>query len=102
MYLDVKGCPLSKTLAEHISEKISLYVRVAEFVDRKKATVFRMLVDPDITSKQLQELLSLYVVKASKTFKMTTMECIQAPVVDNEQAPHKNEMTLYLRITYSV
>jgi hypothetical protein len=51
MYLDIKGCPLNKSLAEHISEKVSCYVRVADFVDHKKSTVFRMLVDPDLIRK---------------------------------------------------
>ena len=100
MYLDVKGCPLNKSLAEHIAEKLSLYVRVAEFVEYKKKTIFRMLVDPDLSEKELADILCLQVAQSGKTYKMHSIEGLLGPVVDHQSAPHQTENTMYLRVTY--
>lgn len=100
MYLDVKGCPLNKSLAEHISEKISVYVRVAEFVDYKKKTIFRLLIDPDLTEKELADILCLQVAQFGKTYKFFNCEGLLGPVVDHQSAPHQTQNTMYLRVTY--
>ena len=102
MYVDVRSCPSNKSLAEHIADKIAVYVRVAEFVDHKGSTYFRMLIDTELNAKQLREILNLEVARWSRTYKFSTVETIVGPVVDNERAPHQKTDTTYLRLTYTI
>jgi hypothetical protein len=102
MYVDVRACPSNKSLAEHIAEKIAVYVRVAEFVDHKGRTFFRMLIDTELSAKQLKEVLNLEVIRWSQNYKLNVMETVVAPVVDHEKAPHQKTETTYLRVTYTV
>ncbi len=100
MLMDVKGFPVNKTWAEHIGSKISNYVRTAEFIDSKGIHVFRMILDPDMSERQLRELLGLHIMENGKTYKMSTMECIRAPVEDDDRSPHQKCNSIFLKVTF--
>lgn len=48
MHLDCRQFPKDKLLADIISEKLGMYVRVALFTTQGKHRVFRMILDPEI------------------------------------------------------
>lgn len=100
MFLDVKQRPMDKSLAEFISEKVSVYVRIAEFVTYKGQDLFRVMVDTTLLEKEIVDLVCLQIHKSGKTYKMKFLECVAAPVVDHDKALHQNPTTTYLRLTF--
>lgn len=100
MFLDVKHRPMNKSLAEYISDKIAVYVRVAEFVKHKEQDMFRLMVDTTLSEKEVVDLVCLQVYQGGKTYKMKFMDCVTGPIVDHDKAVHQKAETTYLRITF--
>lgn len=99
MYVDLRDCPLNKSSAEFLAMKTSVYVKVAQSVERNGTRVFRMIIDPDISKTQLASLLYLTVRDQHGIYNFAWLEPLSAPVVDN--VDHRSEHSLYLRVTYS-
>lgn len=98
MIVDLRDCPRHKSFAEHISEKIGLYVRVANFTQNDNADVFRIITDAELFKEQLESLMALEVEAAHKTYRFVWLETLSAPVVDTVK--HCQPVTSYIRATF--
>jgi hypothetical protein len=98
MHVDIRDCPRNKSIAEYLSSKVGVYVKVADTIIRNDRPVFRLLIDPEISEDSLTSLQYLTINDSHGPYHLGWIEAIIAPVVDN--VPHKSKQTLYLRLTY--
>lgn len=98
MNFDCTGFPADYTFAEIISDKLGLYVRVANFTEHRGQRMFRMIVDPEISKAQMRELLFSTIKDSAGSYEFSHLESLQGIVVDDIN--HMSPTTTYLRITF--
>lgn len=99
MHLDAREYPANHHFAAIVSEKLGMYVKVANFTTSATGRrMFRMIVDAEIDKKQMRELLFSTFKDSDGAYEFSHMEAIMGPIVDNHF--HRCADQQYIRVTF--
>ena len=98
MHLDIRDYPRGHIVSAIIAEKLGVYVSAANFSEHNGKRMFRILIDSELSKKQLRELLFSSIKDDTGTYEFAYLETIQGPVID--QAPTRTGGKTYIRVTF--
>lgn len=98
MLIDVRDYPKDHILTEVVAQEFGIYVHVAQFNEHHDIRMFRMIVDSEISTVDLQRLMAARIRDDLGGYVFERIESISGPIVDQGRRPA--QITNYLRITF--